>query len=72
MVNICESLINVVINDKPKMLTGLNQKVHGQAQMFFAHLPQSLHHRQIGETSPTQVLKRNVVNPMASLWESAL
>jgi hypothetical protein len=27
--SLCESLINVVINDKPKMLTGLNQKVSG-------------------------------------------
>ncbi|HFX7245141.1 TPA: hypothetical protein ACIGUS_005050, partial [Escherichia coli] len=27
MVNICELLINIVIPDKPKMLTGLNQKV---------------------------------------------
>ena len=25
MVNICESLINVVTSNKPKMLTGLNQ-----------------------------------------------
>jgi hypothetical protein len=29
MGNICELLINVVILDKPKMLTGLNQKVSG-------------------------------------------
>ena len=27
MVNICEPLINVVTSDKPKRLTGLNQKV---------------------------------------------
>ncbi|EDH6599062.1 hypothetical protein CB467_22750 [Salmonella enterica subsp. enterica serovar Goverdhan] len=27
MVNLCELLINVVIPDKPKILTGLNQKV---------------------------------------------
>jgi len=31
MVNLCELLINVVITDKPKALTGLNQKVRGQA-----------------------------------------
>ena len=30
MVNICESLINVVNADKPNGLTGLNQKVSGQ------------------------------------------
>lgn len=31
MANTCELLINVVIVDKPKTLTGLNQKVRGQA-----------------------------------------
>ncbi|MEM7134649.1 MAG: hypothetical protein AAF702_50775 [Chloroflexota bacterium] len=29
MVNLCESLINVVTHDKPKVLTGLDQKVSG-------------------------------------------
>jgi hypothetical protein len=29
MVNTCESLINVVTENKPKMLTGLDQKVRG-------------------------------------------
>ena len=29
MRNICELLINVVIVDRPKMLTGLDQKVRG-------------------------------------------
>ena len=29
MINASELLINVVIYDKPKMLTGLNQKVRG-------------------------------------------
>jgi len=32
MVNRCESLINVVSQDKPKVLIGLNQKVSGQVQ----------------------------------------
>ena len=50
MVNIGESLINVVTENKPKMLLGLDQKVHGQVQVLFAHLPQSLHHRKIGGT----------------------
>ena len=54
------------IANKPKMLIGLNQKVHGQVQVFFAHLSQSLHHRQIGETSPTQVLEWNVVSSLFS------
>ena len=30
MVNICESLTNVVTTNKPKVLIGLNQKVSGQ------------------------------------------
>jgi len=30
MTNICELLINTVMYDKPKMLTGLNQKVRGR------------------------------------------
>jgi hypothetical protein len=29
MVNTCELLINLVINDKPKLLTGLSQKASG-------------------------------------------
>jgi hypothetical protein len=57
MVNISESLINVVTENKPKMLLGLDQKVDGQVQVFFAHLSQSLHHRQIGRLYPMQVFK---------------
>ena len=57
MVNIGESLINVVTQNKPKMLIGLDQKVNGQVQVLFAHLSQLLHHRQIGETYPMQVFK---------------
>jgi len=30
MTNICELLINIVTSDKPKMLTGLDQKVCGR------------------------------------------
>ena len=50
MVNLGESLVNVVTQNKPKVLIGLDQKVDGQVQVFFAHLSQLLHHRQIGET----------------------
>lgn len=50
MVNKRESLINVVNPNKLKMLTGLDQKVSGQDQMFSTHLAQLWHHRQIGET----------------------
>ena len=35
-----ELLINVVIRNKPKMLTGLNQKVSGQVQGLALPLPQ--------------------------------
>ena len=34
MGNICESLINAVMRNKPKMLIGLDQKVGGQVQVF--------------------------------------
>jgi len=50
MVNTCESLINVVNENKPKMLTGLDQKVRGQVQMLRTHLTQTTRHRQRGET----------------------
>ena len=39
MVNICESLINIVNVNKPKMLTGLSQKASGQVQVLYTHLP---------------------------------
>jgi hypothetical protein len=38
MGNTCESPINVVKRNKPKMLTGLDQKVCGQVQAMPAHL----------------------------------
>ena len=34
MTNICELLINFVKEDKPKMLKGLNQKVHSRLISF--------------------------------------
>ncbi len=34
MRNICELLINVVIDDRPKMLVGLDQKVRGKDGTF--------------------------------------
>ena len=34
MGNICELLINVVIPNKPKVLTGLDQKVRGMVRGF--------------------------------------
>ncbi len=40
MVNIRELLINVVITDKPKALTGLSQKASGQVQELSIFLTQ--------------------------------
>jgi hypothetical protein len=42
MGNRCELLINVVKTDKPKMLIGLNQKVSGMGEEFFALLSQTM------------------------------
>lgn len=44
-VSICELLINVVIDNKPKMLTGLGQKASGQVQKLNRPLTQMLDHR---------------------------
>jgi hypothetical protein len=38
MRNICELLINVVIFDRPKMLTGLGQKARGMVEVFRSRL----------------------------------
>ena len=61
--NTCESLINVVTENKPKMLTGLDQKVRGQVQVLLTHLTQTTRHRRRGEPQITQALTRNVVSP---------
>jgi hypothetical protein len=50
MVNRCESPINVVRPNKPKMLIGLDQKVRGQDRLLSTQPAQSRHLRQIGET----------------------
>ena len=52
MVNTCESLINVVITNKPKVLIGLGQKASGQVQGLTNLLPQMVRHRRRGETYP--------------------
>jgi hypothetical protein len=39
--NICELLINVVMWNKPKVLTGLDQKVRGMVRVFYIHFAQS-------------------------------
>ncbi|GBC61382.1 hypothetical protein DENIS_2342 [Desulfonema ishimotonii] len=42
MDNICELLINFVSASKPKMLTGLNQKVRGMVRAFGFRSAQSM------------------------------
>ena len=52
-VNTSESLINVVKSNKPKVLTGLNQKVCGRVQELPSFLSQVKVHRRRGETYAT-------------------
>ena len=52
MVNRGESLINVVTNNKPKVLIGLSQKASGQEQELSYLLSQTMRHRRRGETYP--------------------
>lgn len=42
MVNQCESLINTVIGDKPKMLTGLSQKARGTERRLLSPSSQTI------------------------------
>jgi hypothetical protein len=70
MVNICESLINVVRTDKPNGLIGLDQKVGGQDR----YSPFIYRRRcAIGgeaRPNPFMVLTQNVVSPYLSHWVS--
>jgi hypothetical protein len=50
MVNPGEPLLNVVNENKPKRLIGLDQKVRGQVQVFLTHLTQMVHPRRRGGT----------------------
>ena len=68
MVNVSEQPIKTVMKNKPKMLTGLNQKVSGQAQML--HVSSAM-----GVAPPVDKLDlnriksklRNTVSPTLSL-----
>ena len=42
MCNICELLINAVRVNRPKMLTGLDQKVRGRVEMLACHFTRSM------------------------------
>jgi len=50
MVNSCETPINAVIENKPKRLTGLDQKVRGQAGVLRTHPTRMSRHRRRGVT----------------------
>jgi hypothetical protein len=50
MVNPSEVLIKAVKCDKPKMLSGLDQKVRGQVQRLAIPLPRMEYHRPRGTT----------------------
>jgi hypothetical protein len=50
MVNPGEVLINVVKKNKPKMLTGLDQKVRGPVGVLRTHPAQMSSHRRRGTT----------------------
>jgi hypothetical protein len=50
MVNPGEVPIKAVIIDKPKMLSGLDQKVRGQALGLVNPQSRMMHHRPIGTT----------------------
>jgi hypothetical protein len=59
-------LIKAVIKDKPKMLTGLNQKVRGQAQGLRIPLSRMKHHRPIRhDLTPGAIEKVNEVTPLS-------
>jgi hypothetical protein len=62
VVNPGESLKSVVTYDKPKMLTGLNQKVSGQVAELTSLCSQMWCHRRNDETSSPLALTRNVVS----------
>ena len=49
-VNASEALIKAVSKDKPKMLSGLNEKVNGQVRGLQTPLSWTLHHRPRGAT----------------------
>ena len=71
MANVSESLINVVIPDKPKRLVGLGQngkRTGIEVESFsIADVVPSAKRRSL---TLSLVIKRNVLNLYLSLWES--
>ena len=72
MGNICELLINVVKWNKPKVLTGLNQKVRGTVRVFYIHSAQSTIPRRTSRPYPIGLPERNMVSPIIStrMWKA--
>ena len=66
MVNSGEVLIKAVNRGKPKMLTGLDQKVRGQVQGLQVPLSRMAHHRSRGTTLPRNDREGERSNPVAS------
>ena len=58
-------MINVVSKNKPKMLTGLDQKVRGQVQGLLHPLAQMTHPRRIAAAFPTLATAVKRVKPVA-------
>src|SRR5262245_41967872 len=65
-VNPGEVLIKAVNRGKPKMLSGLDQKVRGQVQGLQAPMARMAHHRPRGTTSPRSDRGGERSNPVAS------
>ena len=65
-VNPGEVLIKAVTKDKPKMLSGLNQKVSGQVRGLRIPPSRLVHHRPRGTTSPRSDRKGERRNPVVS------
>ena len=62
MVNICEQLINLVIRNKPKLLTGLSQKASGMGVLFTSQYTRSTN-------PPGERLNLNTLCHLCGTWE---
>ena len=62
MANICEQLINLVIRNKPKLLTGLSQKASGMGVLFTSQYTRSTN-------PPGERLNLNTLCHHCGTWE---
>ena len=65
-----EPLPTIVTVDKPKVLTGLDQKVRDRYRRCALVCRRHDGHRWTGGALPIRVRTRNVVSPSPSLWDS--